>query len=59
VGEFFAIALDREALTVPSINEAIEGGKGQISVAGGLEEVDRLVALLQSGELPLIVREIR
>jgi preprotein translocase subunit SecD len=59
VGEFFAIALDRKALTVPSINEAIPGGKGRINVPGGLEEVDQLVALLQSGELPLIVREIR
>jgi preprotein translocase subunit SecD len=58
VGEFMAITLDREALTVPSINEEIHGGKGIISVAGGSEEVDRLVALMQSGELPLIVREL-
>jgi preprotein translocase subunit SecD len=58
VGEFMAIALDREALSVPSIHEEIPGGKGLISVAGGSEEVDRLVALMQSGELDLIVREI-
>jgi preprotein translocase subunit SecD len=58
VGEFMAIALDREALTVPSIQEEIPGGKGQINVPGGPEEVDRLVALMQSGELDLIVREI-
>ena len=59
IGEYLAIALDRQALLVPSISGAIPDGGMQITVTGGQEETERLVALLQNGELPFIVREVR
>ena len=62
VGEYFAIALDGRAISVPVINSAIPDGKVQIS-SGGIggyaeDEAQRLVAILHSGALPFPLREV-
>ena len=62
VGEFFAIVLDGNVISAPSINEPITGGSGQIS-GGGLggfakAEADELVNVLRFGSLPFPVEEL-
>ena len=62
VGEFFAIVLDGNVISAPSINEPITGGQGQIS-GGGLggfakQEADELVNVLRFGSLPFPVEEL-
>jgi preprotein translocase subunit SecD len=63
VGEYFTIALDGRAISVPVINSAIPDGKVQISsggIGGFVEgEAQRLVAILRSGALPFPVEEVR
>ncbi len=62
VGEFFAIVLDGNVISAPSINEPITGGSGQIS-GGGLggfarQEAEELVNVLRFGSLPFPVEEL-
>jgi protein-export membrane protein SecD len=62
VGEFFAIVLDGNVISAPSINEPITGGSGQIS-GGGLggfarTEAEELVNVLRFGSLPFPVEEL-
>jgi preprotein translocase subunit SecD len=62
VGEFFAIVLDGNVISAPSINSAITGGSGQIS-GGGLggfakKDADELVNVLRFGSLPFPVEEL-
>ncbi|MEM9796047.1 MAG: protein translocase subunit SecD [Pseudomonadota bacterium] len=52
VGAPFAIVLDEEVVTAPSIREAICGGSGQITGNFNVEEANRLAILLRAGALP-------
>jgi preprotein translocase subunit SecD len=58
VNEFFAIVLDQEVQSVPYIKSQITGGEGQITGAFTEAEAKSLAAVLQSGQLPLPLREI-
>jgi protein-export membrane protein SecD len=62
IGEFFAIVLDGNVISAPSINSAITGGSGQIT-GGGLggfakADADELVNVLRFGSLPFPVEEL-
>lgn len=59
LGRRFAILLDGQVLTAPTINEEICGGSGQISGAMSVSEAREMADLLNSGPLPapLIVLE--
>jgi len=55
VGNFFAIVLDNTVISAPSIQTAIPGGHGQITVGSGTgaqTEVNNLVTVLKYGSLP-------
>jgi len=53
IGKQISILLDGEVLTSPVVNEAITGGKAQISGSRNVEEAERLAILLRSGSLPV------
>lgn len=48
-----SILLDGEVLTSPVVQEAITGGKAQISGSRNMEEAEHLAILLRSGSLPV------
>lgn len=52
VGAPFAIVLDSEVISAPSIREAITGGSGQISGSFSVVESTNLAVLLRAGALP-------
>ncbi len=52
IGERFAILLDGEVISSPTIQGAISGGSGQITGGFNIEEAARLVKLLNGGALP-------
>ena len=52
VGAPFAIVLDEEVVTAPTISEAITGGSGQITGSFSVEEANRTAILLRAGALP-------
>jgi protein-export membrane protein SecD len=63
VREYFAVVLDGKVITAPVINEAIPGGRVQISQSssiGGypLREAQNLVTVLEFGSLPFPIREL-
>ena len=51
-GERFAILLDDQVLTAPTINEPICGGSGQITGSFTAESASELSLMLRSGALP-------
>ena len=53
IGKQIAIVLDGEVLTAPVVQEAITGGRAQISGSRNMEEAERLAILLRSGSLPV------
>lgn len=53
IGRRIAIELDGEVLTAPVVQEAITGGRAQISGSRSMEEAERLAILLRSGSLPV------
>ncbi len=53
VGKQIAIVLDGETLTAPVVQEAITGGRAQISGSRSVEEAEHLAILLRSGSLPV------
>ena len=55
VGKQIAIVLDGEVLTAPVVQEAITGGRAQISGSRNVEEAEHLAILLRSGSLPVII----
>ncbi|MEG1345270.1 MAG: protein translocase subunit SecD, partial [Acidaminococcaceae bacterium] len=55
VGKPISILLDGEVLTSPVVQEAITGGKAQISGSRNVEEAEHLAILLRSGSLPVKV----
>ncbi|MCB1681648.1 MAG: protein translocase subunit SecD [Alphaproteobacteria bacterium] len=52
VGKPFAIVLDNEIVSAPTIREAICGGQGQISGNFSVQEASDLALLLRAGALP-------
>ncbi|MFO7854505.1 MAG: protein translocase subunit SecD [Paracoccaceae bacterium] len=52
VGRPFAVVLDEEVITAPTIREAITGGSGQISGSFTVESAQELAILLRAGALP-------
>ncbi len=62
IGEYVAIVLDGAVISAPVINDAIPNGEVQISQGGiggyPLDEAQRLVTVLKSGQLPFPVQEI-
>ena len=53
IGRPISILLDGEVLTSPVVQEAITGGKAQISGSRNMEEAEHLAILLRSGSLPV------
>lgn len=53
IGKPIAIVLDGEVLTNPVVQEAITGGRAQISGSRTMEEAEHLAILLRSGSLPV------
>lgn len=53
IGRQIAIVLDGDVLTAPVVQEAITGGRAQISGSRTMEEAERLAILLRSGSLPV------
>ncbi len=53
IGKQISILLDGKVLTSPVVNEAITGGKAQISGSNNVEEAEHLAILLRSGSLPV------
>ncbi|MBO5169082.1 MAG: protein translocase subunit SecD [Phascolarctobacterium sp.] len=53
IGRQIAIVLDGEVLTAPVVQEAITGGRAQISGSRSIEDAERLAILLRSGSLPV------
>ena len=52
IGSPFAIVLDDEVISAPTIQDHIAGGSGQISGNFTIEESNRLAILLRAGALP-------
>ena len=52
VGSPFAVVLDEEVITAPTIQEAIRGGSGQITGNFSVTESTNLAVLLRAGALP-------
>ena len=52
VGKPFAIVLDGEVISAPTIRDAICGGRGQISGGFTVKEANDLALLLRAGALP-------
>ena len=53
IGKQIAIVLDGDVLTAPVVQEAITGGRAQISGSRTMEDAERLAILLRSGSLPV------
>ena len=53
IGKQIAIVLDGEVLTAPVVQEAITGGRAQMSGSRSIEDAERLAILLRSGSLPV------
>jgi len=62
VGRYFAIVLDGEVISAPSINSSIPNGQVQITQGGiggyPLQEAQNLVTILQFGQLPFPITEL-
>ena len=52
IGQPFAIVLDNQVISAPTIRDAITTGSGQISGSMGVDESNRLAVLLRAGALP-------
>jgi preprotein translocase subunit SecD len=55
IGKRISILLDKQVLTSPTVQEAIRGGKAQITGSRSIEEATNLAVLLRSGSLPVKV----
>ena len=55
IGKKIAVLLDNKVLTDPVVNEAISGGKAQITGSQTIEEAQNLAILMRSGSLPVKV----
>ena len=52
IGEPFAIVLDKQVISAPTIQSAITGGSGIITGSFSVEESTKLAVLLRAGALP-------
>ena len=52
IGKPLAIFLDGQLISIPTVQEVISGGEGQISGISDFKEVRKLVSLLNAGALP-------
>lgn len=53
IGKILAIYIDGQLISAPNVNEAISGGKAQISGSFTVEEVKELARNLNAGALPV------
>jgi len=58
IGDILAIVLDKEVISVPSIESAITEGSGRISGEYTLEEANSLAVQLRYGSLPIPLKVI-
>lgn len=58
IGKTVAIFLDGQPISIPTVNEAISGGKAQISGNFKAQEAKLLVGRLNSGALPVAIELI-
>lgn len=58
VGQTITIKLDGKTITQPTVKEAITGGTGTIDGMESIEDAKNLALLIQSGALPLEIKEI-
>lgn len=58
IGKPLPIFLDREIISYPSVNEAIEGGRAQITGDFSLEAAKQLAIQLNAGALPVPIKGI-
>jgi len=58
VGQSISITIDGEAISSPTVNQAITGGKGEISGSFTAESAQNLAMQIESGALPLDLQEI-
>ena len=59
VGKQIAIVYDNRIISAPNVNEAITGGKAQITGMKGLEEAQNLASYIRIGSLGLELEELR
>lgn len=57
IGKALGIYLDGELITNPTVQSKISGGSGIINGMGGIEEAQNLATKIQSGALPLVIRQ--
>jgi len=58
VGQKISIYLDDEMISDPTVNAQITGGKASIQTHGTLEDNKKLAGMINSGALPLPVKEV-
>lgn len=56
VGNFLTIVLDKQVISSPQINQAIDGGQGTITGGFTPEEAEQLATQLRFGSLPIPLR---
>jgi preprotein translocase subunit SecD len=62
IGEFFAIVLDNNVISAPSIQGSIPDGSGQITMGSGanaVAEMNSLVTVLKYGSLPFPIHAVQ
>lgn len=57
IGEILTIQLDGVTLTEPKVETAITGGNGYISGMSTLEQAQNIALKIQSGALPLVIKQ--
>ncbi len=58
IGQKISIYLDDEMISDPTVNSQITGGRASIETHGTLEENKKLAGMINSGALPLTVKEV-
>ncbi|MEG0767069.1 MAG: protein translocase subunit SecD [Clostridia bacterium] len=58
IGKRIAITLDGRTISEPVVNTAITGGSGYIEGMASLQEAESLAMLIQSGALPLEIKQL-
>ncbi|SFR69087.1 protein translocase subunit SecD [Anaeromicropila populeti] len=59
IGKTISIVYDGEVISSPKVNEAITGGKAQISGQSSYDEAEALASTIRIGALPLELKEVR
>jgi preprotein translocase subunit SecD len=58
IGQILGIVLDKEVISIPSINSAITGGKGVIEGRFTSDEANKLAVQLKYGSLPIPLKVV-